>query len=109
MFHPRKEAFALTAVIQRVFVKGFRERIACRGAYTCDGEVGRKSLAVALRALFPLRGSAVPLVDASREGSADDWIGAQRVEEVVVEFRLLCWTRVSQVWLGVGRAWGRED
>ena len=103
MVQPRKETFALTAVIQRVFAQGFRERIACRGAYSCDGEVGPKSLAVALRALFPLRGSAVTLVNASRNRSAYDWIGAERVEEVVVELRFLGRTRVRQSQLRLRR------
>src|SRR6202158_4560453 len=99
MAQPRKEACALTAVIQRVFPKDFREPIACRGAYRCDAEAGPKSLAVTLRALFPLRRSAPRLVNAGHEGSAADGVGAERVDEVVVELRLLCRTRVRQIWL----------
>src|SRR5229473_1292256 len=99
MAQPRKEAFALTAVIQCVFVEGFRERIARRGADRGDAEVGPESLAISLRALFPLRRSALRLVNAGNKGSADDGIGADRVEEVVVELRLLCRTRVRQIWL----------
>src|ERR1700674_326259 len=103
MAQPRKRPFALTAVIQRVFVEGFRERIARRGADPCDDEVGRESLAISFRSLFPLRRSALCLVNASRERCAYDWIGAERVEEVIVEPRFLCRTHVRQIWLRVRR------
>src|SRR5260370_19470475 len=98
MAQPRKEAVALTAVIQRVFPEDFRQPIARCGADRGDAEVGPESLAISLRALFPLRRSVLRLVNAGNKGSADDGIGAERVEEVVVELRLFCWTRVHQIW-----------
>ena len=83
MAQPRKHAFALTAVVQRVFPEGFRQRIARRRAYRCDAKVRSESLAVALSALLPLRRGVIRLADASRERCAGSWIRAERVEEVV--------------------------
>src|ERR1700686_4771444 len=91
---PWKHAFALTAVIQRVFLEGFSEGVARRRSNRRDAEVGREPLAVTLRSLFPFRRSVFPLVNASRECCADDGIGAERVEGVVVNLRFLRRTRV---------------
>src|SRR6202171_4086451 len=94
-----KETFALTAVIQRVFAEGFRKRVARRGAYRCDGEVGPESPAITLPPLFPLWRSVLPLINASHECGADDGIGADGVEDVVVELRFLGRTHVGQIGL----------
>src|ERR1035437_4755294 len=53
MAQPPKHAFTLTAVIQCVFVEGFRERIARRRSHRRDAEVGTESLAITLCALTP--------------------------------------------------------
>src|SRR4029077_12440323 len=103
MAQPRKKAFALTAVIQPVFPKGFRERITRRGADRCDGEVGPESLAITLRALFPLRRSILRVVNACRKPCACDGIGAEHVEEVVAELRFLSRRGVRQSQLRVRR------
>src|SRR5208282_5881628 len=55
MAQPPKHAFALTAVIQRVLVKGFRKRVARRGSYRHDAVIGPKTLAVTFGTLIPLR------------------------------------------------------
>ena len=52
MAQPRKHAFALAAVIQRVFLESLRQRIARRRAHRRDAEVGSESLAVALSPCF---------------------------------------------------------
>src|SRR5580693_3127243 len=54
---PRKHAFALTAVIQRVFPEGPRKRVARGRAYSGDAEVGPESLGVTLGTLLPRRRS----------------------------------------------------
>jgi hypothetical protein len=60
-----KEAFALAAVVQSVFAKNFRKRIASRCAYGGDAEIGTEPLAISLRTLPPLWWSVVRLVNAS--------------------------------------------
>src|SRR3981081_3057186 len=102
MGQARKETFALTAVIQRVFAEGFRKRVTRRGAYRRDGEVGCDSLAITLPSLFPLWRSVLALINASHECGADDGIGAYCVEYVVVELRFLGWTLVDQIGLRRG-------
>src|SRR5258708_23339018 len=97
MAQPWKEAFALAAVIQSVFAEGFRKRIARRGAYGGDAEIGTEPLAVSLRALPPLWRSVIRLVNASGQCGAEDGIGADHVEDVVVELRFLARTHVGQI------------
>src|ERR1700682_3835890 len=97
-----KETFALTAVIQRVFAEGFRKRVTRRGAYRRDSEVGCDSLAITLPSLFPLWRSVLPLINASHECGADDGLGADGVESVVVELRFLGRTHVGQIGLRRG-------
>src|SRR5271154_2185903 len=89
MAQPREKAFALTRVIQRIFLEGFRERVACRGADRCNPEVGAESLGVTLRPLLPFRRGVVRLVNASHERRTDNWIGTECVEEVVTELHFL--------------------
>src|SRR6266481_7803883 len=107
MAQPWKEAFALAAVIQSVFAKGFRKRIARRGAYGGDAEIGTEPLAVSLRALPPLWRSVIRLVNASGQCGAEDGIGADHVEDVVVELRFLARTHVGQIALRRGCACNR--
>src|SRR5580704_18755288 len=95
---PRKHACALTAVVQRVLPEGPRKRVARRRAHRSDAEVGPESFGVTLSSLFPLRRSVFRLANASRKRSADDWIGAERVEDVVAELSFLCRTHIRQIW-----------
>src|ERR1035438_2059155 len=104
MSQPRKQPFALTAVIQRVFLEGFRERIARRRSYRCDAEVRPDSLAITLRALLPFRRSILHLANASSKSRADDGIRAESVEGVVAELRCLRRTHVREVQLRRGCA-----
>jgi len=80
MSQPWKHASALTAVVQRVLLEGFRQRITGRGTYRRDSEVGPDAFAVTLSALLPLRDSIPGLANASRERCADDGIRAEPVE-----------------------------
>jgi len=93
----RKHTFALATVVQRVFPEGAREGIARRRSDRGDAEIGSESLAVTRRALLPLWRSIVRLVNASRDGSAHDWIWSKGIEEVVAEPRFLCRTDVLKV------------
>ena len=102
MAQPRQHAFALTAVVQRVFFEGLGQRITRGGAYGCYAKVGPESLAITLCASPPVRRCIPGLVKARREGGADDGIRAERVEELVVDLRLLRRTRVRQVELRRG-------
>src|ERR1700687_849646 len=102
MTKPWKEAFALAAVTQSVFAKGFRKRIARRCAYGGDAEIGTEPLAISLRTLPPLWWSVVRLVNASGECGDEDGIGADHVEEVVVELRFLGRTHVGPIGLRRG-------
>src|SRR5271167_1540853 len=105
MAQPRKHVFALTAVIQRILPEGFRERITRRCRYRRDAKVGLKSLAVTRSALLPLGWGIVRLGNASSDCSADDGIGAERIEEVVAELRFLGRTGVRQSQLRLRCAW----
>src|SRR3981189_370947 len=107
MAQPWKEAFALAAVIQSVFAKEFRKRIARRGAYGGDAEIGTEPLAISLRALPPLWRSFIRLVNASRKCGAEDGIGADHVEDVIMELRFLGRTHVSRNGLRRGRVCNR--
>src|ERR1035437_5905187 len=97
MAQPPKHAFTLTAVIQCVFVEGFRERIARRRSQRRDAEVGTESLAITLCALTPFRRCPVRLVDARSNSGTDDGIRPERIKEVVAELRCLGRTHVSQI------------
>src|ERR1700688_688207 len=103
VLQPWKHAFALAAIIQCVFSEGFRQRITRGGGYGRDTESRPESLTISLRSLFPLRRSIFPLAQASRKSCAYDWIRAECVEEVVVEFCFRCRTHVAKIWL-----WGRR-
>src|ERR1700722_14852413 len=97
MAQPRKHTLALTAVIQRVFSEGLGEGIARRRGYGCVSEVRSKSFCVALDSLFPFRRSVLLLVNARRDRCADDGIWAERVEDVVADFRFLRRSYVGQI------------
>src|SRR5580704_9720318 len=99
-----KNAFALTAVIQGVLPEGLRQRVARRCRHHRDAEVGPNSLAVGSRALPPLRRSFFCLINASQDRGPHEWIGTERIEEVVPELDFLRGTPVGQV-----QRWVRRD
>lgn len=97
MTQPREYACAFTAVVQRIVLEGFRERITRRCAGYPDSEVRPESPAVTSHALTPLRRRITGLVDACRDAGADHRIRTEGVEGIVLQPRCLRWTRVRQV------------
>src|SRR5450755_2688983 len=109
MAESRKQAFAFTAVIQRIFAEGCGQRITGCGADRCYGKVGPKSLAITLRPLFPLWRSAVGLVNPSRKRGAHDGVRTEGVKNVVAKLRLIGRPDVGLMPFGQGRARGRRQ
>src|ERR1700730_3367635 len=81
-----KEAFALAAVIQSVFAKDLRKRVARRCAYGGDAEIGTEPLAISLRTLPPLWWSVVvgPCARGSEGGGVGE--GGGNFEDFLVVF-----------------------
>src|SRR5258708_20423261 len=105
MAQPREKSLAFAAVIQSVFVKGFGKGIAGGGADRGNGEVGPKSLAIALGTLLPLRRRVVGLTDARGNASRQDGIGAEGVKQIILNLCFFGWPPVGHIRLA-GRAGG---
>src|ERR1700682_2299553 len=104
-----KYAFAVAAVIQRVFPEGFRQSVARTRRYHGDAEVGTNSLAVGAPALPPLRRRFICLIDGSQDPRAGDGIGTEGIEEVVPELRSLRRAAVAEVQFSSGCAGGGRN
>jgi hypothetical protein len=76
-----KKARAVAAIVQRVFPKGFRQRIARRRGYHGDAEVGANSLTEGGGALSPLRWCFAGLIDGAQDGRAGEQIRAEGVKK----------------------------
>jgi hypothetical protein len=83
MAHPRQYASAFTAVIQGIFLEGFSQPITRRCSNSRDGVGGTKSLAKTFSPLVPLWRRIAPLVDASHDRSAGNWVGTICVKHVI--------------------------
>jgi hypothetical protein len=91
----RKHSHTLAAVVQCVFFESLCQPIARGRAYCRDAEVGADSQTIPFGPLFPLWRRVVRLADAGRKSRASQRIGAERVEDIVAEFRLLRGTYVG--------------
>ena len=98
MAQPRKRTRAFAAVVQCVFLEGFRQPVTRGGSNSRDPKVGAKSLAVTFSALIPLRWRIGQLVDSGGERGADNWIRTECVENVVV---YLCSFRRPDIGSGI--------
>src|ERR1035438_6084184 len=97
MAQSRKYASAFAAVVQRIFLEGFRQPISCRGSDNRDPNVRPESLAVTLGPLVPLRWSIAVLVDACCRRGSDNRVRTEGVAQVVAEHRFLSRARISDV------------
>src|SRR5215471_17701395 len=95
MTQSREEAFACTAVIQRVLSHGLGEAVPRRSANCRNPKVGAESLAISFRALLPFWGSVLGLSNTCSDCRAHNWIGPENIKKVVAPLGFFCWTSVS--------------
>src|SRR5580692_6779251 len=72
--HPRKNASAVAAVVQRIIFQSFGERVASRGSYCRNPKVRPESFGVTFHSLAPLRRSIAKLADTSRHRGPPNWV-----------------------------------
>ena len=85
MQESREKALAGAAIIRRVFVKGFGQRILRRGCCQTDAQIAGHSRPVGIEALSPGVREVESLVDRGRERGTCKGYRTERVPRVVVE------------------------
>src|SRR5271155_5883918 len=89
MAHATKYPLALAAVVHGVFPKDFGQGVARGGGDGGDAKIGTESFGVGFGTLAPLRRRIFCLIDAGNEGGPEDWIRAERFEQVGRKLGLL--------------------